>query len=42
LAAAGNTYAVVRFWQAGGAMNPVPPQKITFRVVRYLPLTSRA
>jgi hypothetical protein len=24
LAAAGNTYAVVRFWQAGGAMNPTP------------------
>jgi hypothetical protein len=24
LAAAGNTYAVVRFWQAGGAMNPMP------------------
>jgi hypothetical protein len=24
VAAAGNTYAVVRFWQAGGAMNSVP------------------
>ena len=24
VAAAGNTYAVVRFWQAAGAMNPVP------------------
>jgi hypothetical protein len=24
VAAAGNTYAVVRFWQAGGAMNAVP------------------
>jgi len=24
VAAAGNTYAVVRFWQAGGAMNGVP------------------
>lgn len=23
-AAAGNTYAVVRFWQAGGAMNQLP------------------
>jgi hypothetical protein len=24
VAAAGNAYAVVRFWQAAGAMNPVP------------------
>ena len=24
VAAAGNTYAVVRFWQAGGALNSVP------------------
>ena len=24
VAAAGNTYAVVRFWQAAGAMNTVP------------------
>lgn len=24
LAAAGNTYGVVRFWQAGGALNSMP------------------
>lgn len=24
VAAAGNTYVVVRFWQAGGALNSVP------------------